>query len=61
VTQWNQFGGSFGGPIKKNKLFYFGDYQGTRRNTGGSVLLRIPSLAERTGDLSGLGLASSTR
>ena len=56
VTQWNQFGGSIGGPIKKNKLFYFGDYQGTRRNTGGSVLLRIPSLAERTGDLSGLGL-----
>ncbi|MDQ6663750.1 MAG: carboxypeptidase-like regulatory domain-containing protein, partial [Acidobacteriota bacterium] len=56
VTQWNQFGGSIGGPIKKNKLFYFGDYQGTRRNTGGSVLLRVPSLAERTGDLSGLGL-----
>src|SRR5215472_418154 len=56
VTQWNQFGGSVGGPIKKNKLFYFGDYQGTRRNTGGSVLLRVPSLAERTGDLSGLGL-----
>ena len=57
VTQWNQFGGSFGGPIKKNKLFFFGDYQGTRRNTGGSVLLRVPSLAERTGDMSGLGLS----
>ncbi len=56
VTQWNQFGGSVGGPVKKNKLFYFLDYQGTRRNTGGSVLLRVPSLAERTGDLSGLGL-----
>ena len=56
VTQWNQFGASIGGPIRKNKLFYFGDYQGTRRNTGGSVLLRVPSLAERTGDLSGLGL-----
>lgn len=56
VTQWNQFGGSFGGPVRKNKLFFFGDYQGTRRNTGGSVLLRVPSLAERTGDLSGLGL-----
>ena len=61
VTQWNQFGGSIGGAIKKNKLFYFGDYQGTRRNTGGSVLLRVPSLAERTGDLSGLGCTSTIR
>ena len=56
VTQWNQFGGSLGGAIKKNKLFYFGDYQGTRRKTGGSVLVRVPSLAERTGDLSALGV-----
>jgi len=57
VTQWNQFGGSVGGPIKKNQVFVFGDYQGTRRNTGGSVLLRVPTLAERNGDLSGLGLS----
>ncbi|MCI0337413.1 MAG: TonB-dependent receptor [Acidobacteria bacterium] len=57
VTQWNQFGGRVGGAIIQNKLFYFGDYQGTRRNTGGSALLRVPSVAERAGDLSGLGLA----
>lgn len=56
LTQWNQFGGSIGGPIQKNKLFYFGDFQGTRRNTGGGALLRVPSQAEREGDLSSLNI-----
>ena len=56
LTQWNQFGASIGGPVKRNKLFYFGDFQATRRNTGGGTLLRVPSAAERSGDLSGLGL-----
>ncbi|MBL8188445.1 MAG: TonB-dependent receptor, partial [Acidobacteria bacterium] len=56
VTQYNQFGGAASGKIIADKLFWFGDYQGTRRNTGGSALLRVPSAAERAGDLSGLGL-----
>jgi hypothetical protein len=56
VTQYNQFGGAASGPLIKDRLFWFGDYQGTRRNIGGSALLRVPSAAERAGDLSGLGL-----
>ncbi len=55
LTQWNQFGGSLGGAILKNKLFYFGDFQGTRRNTGGGALLRVPTELERSGDLSATG------
>lgn len=51
----NQFGGTIGGPIRKNKIFYFGDYQGTRSNQGiDTGLIAVPTLAERTGDLSGI-------
>jgi hypothetical protein len=51
-TLWNQFGGSLGGPIRKNKTFIFGDYQGTRRKNGGSLLTTVPTELARTGDLS---------
>ncbi len=49
----NQFGGTLGGPLKKNKLFFFGDYQGTRQSQGVDTgLIPVPSLADRTGNLS---------
>ena len=56
VTIWNQFGASIGGPIKKNKIFYFGDYQGTRRITGGSKTVWVPTADERAGNLNDLGI-----
>src|SRR5215469_13731504 len=51
-TLWGQFGGSIGGAIIKNKLFIFGDYQGTRAHDGGSQLAVVPTQAERNGDFS---------
>src|ERR1051326_1885975 len=54
VTLWNQFGGSVGAPIQKDKTFIFGDYQGTHQKNGGSLLTRVPTTAERAGDLSDL-------
>ena len=48
----NQFGGTFGGPIIHNKVFFFADYQGTRQVIGqDSGLIPVPSAADRSGNL----------
>jgi len=43
AANWKQFGGSVGGPIIKNKLFFFGDYQGTKQQQGITNLYTIPT------------------
>ena len=43
----NQFGAALGGPIKKDKLFFFGDYEGLRRVTKALTFATVPTLNDR--------------
>lgn len=49
------FGATLGGPILRNKLFFFGDYEGFRLPQSGSGSASVPTAAMRTGDFSALG------
>ncbi|MGA7399742.1 MAG: carboxypeptidase regulatory-like domain-containing protein [Candidatus Sulfotelmatobacter sp.] len=50
----NQFGGVFGGPIKKDRAFFFGDYQGNRQIKGQPQNYPVPSAQDRLGNLNDL-------
>ena len=45
----NQYGGMFGGPVVKDRTFFFVDYQGQRQSIGRTVTSNVPTLAERSG------------
>jgi nucleotide-binding universal stress UspA family protein len=47
----NQFGGTFGGPLRRNKAFFFGDYQRLRQDQGRTVVATVPTAEMRRGEL----------
>lgn len=57
----NQFGGALGGPVKKNKLYFFADYQGTRQTQGVDTgQISVPTMDERAGNFSGSSLLTGS-
>ncbi|QMV18443.1 TonB-dependent receptor [Granulicella sp. 5B5] len=52
VFHQNLFGGTIGGPVFKNKLFFFADYEGFRQTTAGTSVISLPTPRMRTGDFS---------
>jgi hypothetical protein len=51
----HQFGGTFGGPVRANRLFFFGYYEGFRNTQGITTTATVPTPEERRGDFSQLG------
>src|SRR5207237_9285184 len=51
----NQFGANVGGPVIKNKVFFFSSYEGYRLRKGSTLTTSVPTLAERNGDFSASG------
>ncbi|HLK65757.1 MAG TPA: TonB-dependent receptor [Bryobacteraceae bacterium] len=56
VYVYNQFGAAGGGPIRKNKMFLFADYEGFRRIQRSLTFASLPTMSQRTGDFSGMAL-----
>jgi len=54
VLRYNQFGASIGGPIRKDRTFFFANYEGIRNNRQNTILASVPTAAERRGDFSSL-------
>src|SRR5947207_243338 len=49
-VRWNEFGVTVGGPIRKNRTFFFFDYEGSRTSSSVTKNAGVPSALERTGD-----------
>lgn len=52
TLRYNQFGASFGGPVRRGRTFFFGNYEGVRTRQGVTFLSTVPTAAQRAGDFS---------
>jgi hypothetical protein len=57
----NQFGGTLGGPARRDRTFFFGTWERTRQRTGSPVVSTVPTVLNRTGNFSDLVTATGER
>ncbi|PYQ84393.1 MAG: hypothetical protein DMG02_31315 [Acidobacteria bacterium] len=50
--RYNVYGGTVGGPVRRNKTFFFFSYEGQRQRSGSTLTLTVPTLLQRQGDFS---------
>ncbi len=56
TLRWDQYGGTVGGPIVRNKLFYFGAYEGFQQNFSDTGITTVPTLGQRRGEFGALNI-----
>lgn len=61
VLRYNQFGGAIGGPIIRNRAYFFANYESYRFVQSTPSYLSVPTAAQRTGDFSGLADAGGNK
>jgi hypothetical protein len=54
--KWQQYGGTVGGPIQKNKLFYFGAYEGFAQRFADTFLTAVPTAGQKAGQFGALNI-----
>jgi hypothetical protein len=57
LTIYNNFGGTIGGPVKKDKIFYFGSFESTKQQVSGNGLYTVPTDDQKAGNFSAYGTA----
>jgi len=61
LLRFNQFGGALGGPVWRNRTFFFGSYQGTRNRNSNTSVVTVPTPEQARGNFGGINIYDPTK